>query len=160
MVTPRRIVLILLWLAVCLAPIPVAVPGFQLALGHVGTPGTLTVLSCEALGKGRYDCRGRFVPDDGGAPVMVAASPDSSAGDVTRARLTPDGARALPDGVKGVLGASAVPAAGLMGLGFLPYVIAYWWGGPGARRRCVVAGVVVTTIGFLLMIVGMVAAYS
>ncbi|MFD2357578.1 hypothetical protein ACFSTC_62345 [Nonomuraea ferruginea] len=84
-----RIVLILLWLAVCLAPIPVAVPDYLLTLGHTGTPGTLTVVSCESLGRGRYDCRGRFVPDDGGQPVIVATSPDSDAGDVTHARLTP-----------------------------------------------------------------------
>lgn len=156
----RRYTLILLWLVVCLAPIPIAVPGYQLALGRTGTPGTLTVVSCEALGKGRHDCRGRFRPDDGGPAVMVAASPDSSVGDVTHARLTDDGSRALPDGVKGVLAASAVPAAGLAGLGFLPYVAAYWWGSPRARRRAVAAGVVITAAGAVVMLAGMVAAYS
>lgn len=153
-----RIVLVLLWLAVCLAPIPVAVPDYLLTLGHTGTPGTLTVVSCESLGRGRYDCRGRFVPDDGGRPVIVATSPDSDAGDVTHARF--DGTRALPDGVKGVLAVSAVPAAGLAGLGFLPYVLAYWWGGPRARRRAVTAGIVTTSVGLLTMVVGLVAAHS
>ncbi|MDA0632315.1 hypothetical protein OUY22_02730 [Nonomuraea sp. MCN248] len=157
---PVRILLVLLWLAVCLTPIPVAVPGYRLALGHVGTPGTLTVISCEPLGRGRYDCRGRFVPDDGGPAVPVSASPDSGVGDVTHARLTPDGTRALPDGIKGVLSVSAVPAAGLAGLGFLPYVVAYWWGGPGARRRWVAPGVVVTAAGLLVTITGVVAAYA
>lgn len=155
-----RAVLVLLWLTAGLAPIALSVPDLELALGRTGTPGTLTVLSCQPLGQGRYDCRGRFTPDGGGPPVLVAASPDSRAGDVTRARLAPGGDRALPDGVRGVLAASAVPAMGVGGLGFLPYVVAYWWGARRARRPTLVAGVVVSAAGGALMLAGLMAAYA
>jgi hypothetical protein len=155
-----RIIVVLLWLVVCLAPVALSVPDFELALGRTGTPGTLTVVSCAALGEGRYDCRGRFVPDSGAPPVLVKASPDSRAGDVTHARLTPDGDRALPDGVRGVLAAATLPAVGLGGLGFLPYVIMYWLGVRRGRRAAVVAGSVITALGATGMLVGMVAAYS
>nr|BFE77457.1 hypothetical protein GCM10020093_000580 [Planobispora longispora] len=84
-----RVILVLCWLAVGLLPILLAVGDVKLAAGTVGTPGTLTVVSCEDLGKGRYDCRGSFAPDGGGAAIPVAASPDSEAGDVTRAQLAP-----------------------------------------------------------------------
>ncbi|MFI7450358.1 hypothetical protein ACIBQX_22890 [Nonomuraea sp. NPDC049714] len=155
-----RIVVVLLWLAVCLAPVALSVPDFELALGRTGTPGTLTVVSCEALGEGRYDCRGRFVPDSGAPPVMVAASPDSRAGDVTHARLTPAGDRALPDGARGVLVAATLPAVGLGGLGFLPYVIMHWLGVRRGHRAALTAGTAITTLGAAGAIAGMVAAYS
>ncbi|NRQ39105.1 hypothetical protein HII36_45875 [Nonomuraea sp. NN258] len=153
-----RVILILLWLALGIMPIVFSVPDFQLATGRLGTPGTLTVESCESLGKGRYDCKGLFLPDDGGPAVPVAASPDSTAGDVTPAQLTPEGDRAVPNGTRGVLAAMTLPALGLGCLGFLPYVIAYW---AGTRRRAAVwGGWAVTTLGLIGVIVGMVAAYS
>ncbi|MET9066919.1 hypothetical protein ABZW82_17825, partial [Streptosporangium sandarakinum] len=80
-------VLLVCWLALGLMPFVFAVDDLELAAGRTGTPGTLTVVSCASLGEGRYDCRGRFTPDGGGAAVAVAASPDSTAGDVRRARL-------------------------------------------------------------------------
>ncbi|RSN10743.1 hypothetical protein DMB42_17505 [Nonomuraea sp. WAC 01424] len=156
-----RAVLVLLWVGMCVLPAVLAVPDLRLATGRTGTPGTLTVLSCADLGHGRYDCKGRFTPDSGGPAVAVDASPDSEAGDVLRARLTPEGDRAAPDGTKGVLAALALPAVGLGGIGFLPYVLLYWAGARRrARRTAVAAGCVITAAGALLTVVGMVAAYS
>lgn len=156
-----RAVLVLLWVAVCVLPFVFAVPDFRLATGRVGTPGTLTVLSCADLGHGRYDCKGSFTPDSGGPAVPVDASPDSSAGDVTRAQLTPGGDRAAPAGTRGVLAAMTLPAVGLGGIGFLPYVLLYWAGARRrARRVAVAAGWTLTAAGAVLTVVGMVAAYS
>lgn len=155
-----RIVLVLLWLTVCLAPVAFAIGDLELATGRAGTPGTLRVASCEALGEGRYDCQGIFTPDSGGSAVAVDASPDSEAGDVTRAQLTPEGDRAVPAGTKGVLAALTLPAVGFGGLGFLPYVIMYWAGARRGRRAAVAGGFLVTAAGAALMVVGMVAAYS
>lgn len=156
-----RAVLVLLWVAVCVLPFVFAVPDFQLATGRAGTPGTLTVLSCADLGQGRYDCKGSFAPDSGGPAIAVDASPDSSAGDVTRAQLTPEGDRAAPAGTRGVLAAMTLPAVGLGGIGFLPYVLLHWAGaGRRSRRIAVAAGWTLTTACTLLVIVGMVAAYS
>ncbi|SEN26724.1 hypothetical protein [Nonomuraea pusilla] len=156
-----RVIIVLLWLVVCALPVVLAVPDLRLAAGKTGTPGTLTVVSCTALGQGRYDCKGRFTPDGGGPAVAVAASPDSDAGDVLRARLTPEGDRAVPAGTKGVLAALTLPAVGVGGLGFLPYVIGYWRGaGRRTRRGLAVAGALVTVGGLAMVIVGMVAAYA
>ncbi|MGA5762135.1 hypothetical protein [Nonomuraea bangladeshensis] len=155
-----RAVLVLLWLAVCLLPMWLAVGDLELATGRVGTPGTLRVISCEDLGEGRYDCDGQFTPDDGGAPVPVDASPDSSAGDVLRAQLTPEGDRAAPAGTKGVLAALALPSVGFGGLGFLPYVLMYWAGARRGRRAAVIGGWLVTAAGTAGMLVGVVAAYA
>jgi hypothetical protein len=155
-----RAVLVLLWLGVCLLPMALAVGDLELATGKVGTPGTLRVVACEDLGEGRYDCRGQFTPANGDAVVEVAASPDSEAGDVMAAQLTPGGDRAVPAGTKGVLAALALPGVGLGGLGFLPYVIMYWLGARRGRRAAVAGGVLVTAAGVVLMIVGLVAAYS
>ncbi|NUR83210.1 MAG: hypothetical protein HOY71_03890 [Nonomuraea sp.] len=156
-----RAVLVVLWVAVCVLPAWFAVRDFELATGRIGTPGTLTVLSCAELGQGRYDCKGSFTPDSGGPAIAVDASPDSSAGDVTRAQLTPEGDRAAPAGTRGVLAAAALPAVGLGGIGFLPYVLLYWAGaGRRAKRTAVAAGWTLTAVGGLLTIVGMVAAYS
>ncbi|TMR91366.1 hypothetical protein [Nonomuraea basaltis] len=155
-----RVVLVLLWLGLCLMPAVFAVRDFELATGRIGTPGTLRVVSCEALGEGRYDCKGSFTPDSGGAAVPVDASPDSEAGDVLRAQLTPEGDRAAPAGTKGVLAAMTLPAVGFGGLGFLPYVIMYWLGARRGRRAAVAGGFLVTAAGGVLMVVGLVAAYS
>ncbi|UBU09831.1 hypothetical protein [Nonomuraea gerenzanensis] len=153
-------ILVLLWLAVCLMPVPLAVRSLELATGQVGTPGTLRVVWCEALGEGRYDCRGWFTPDRGGPAVEVAASPDSEPGDVRRAQLTPEGDRAVQAGPKGVLAALSLPGMGLAGLGFLPYVVMYWLEARRGRRAAVTGGVLVTAAGTVLMVAGLVAAYS
>ncbi|GIH73997.1 hypothetical protein [Planobispora longispora] len=155
-----RVILVLCWLAVGLLPILLAVGDVKLAAGTVGTPGTLTVVSCEDLGKGRYDCRGSFAPDGGGAAIPVAASPDSEAGDVTRAQLAPEGDRAVKAGATGVVAALTLPFVGVAGLAFLPYVIMYFLGARRGRRAAVAAGALVTVLGVTGMIVGMVAAYS
>ncbi len=148
-----KIILIVLWLTVSVMPVYFAVPALRLATGQVGTPGTLTVKSCVALGQGRYDCKGTFRPDSGGPAIAVDASPDSDAGDVERAQLTPEGDRAEPTGVKGVLAALALVGVGLGGLGYLPYVILYWLRLPG-RRFAAIAGAVLTAAGLLLAVAG------
>ncbi|TMR19385.1 hypothetical protein ETD86_20025 [Nonomuraea turkmeniaca] len=161
----QKVVLVLLWLGVCLLPMVFAVRDLQLATGRIGTPGTLRVVSCEDLGEGRYDCKGIFTPDSGpadrgGAPVPVDASPDSTAGDVKRAQLTPEGDRAVPAGTMGVLAALTLPAVGFGGLGFLPYVIMYWAGVRKGRRAAVIGGLLITAAGVAGMLVGLVAAYA
>ncbi|MBG0829674.1 hypothetical protein HS041_18070 [Planomonospora sp. ID67723] len=155
-----RVFLVLCWLSVGLLPVVFAVGDIELAAGRTGTPGTLTVVSCEALGKGRYDCKGSFAPDGGGAAIPVAASPDSEAGDVTRAQLTPEGDRAVKAGTTGVVAALTLPFLGVGLLGFLPYVIMYFLGARRGRRAAVAAGVAITVIGAAGTLVGMVAAYS
>ncbi|MGP3962469.1 hypothetical protein ACTWPT_41410 [Nonomuraea sp. 3N208] len=164
-----KVILVLCWLTVCLMSMVFAVRDLQLATGRIGTPGTLQVLSCEDLGEGRYDCKGMFtpdfVPDSGtsepaGAPVPVNASPDSSAGDVKRAQLTPEGDRAAPAGTMGVLAALTLPAVGFGGLGFLPYVIMYWAGARRGRRAAVIGGWLITAAGVAGMLVGLVASYA
>ncbi|MBB5964666.1 hypothetical protein [Planomonospora venezuelensis] len=155
-----RVVLVLCWLAVCLMPILFAVGDIELAAGRTGTPGTLTVVSCEALGQGRYDCKGSFAPDGGGAAVPVDASPDSEAGDVTRAQLTPEGDRAVKAGTAGVVAALTLPFLGVGLAGFLPYVIMYFLGVRRGRRTAVAAGIVITVIGAAGTLAGMVASYS
>ncbi|MFC4060044.1 hypothetical protein ACFOWE_17195 [Planomonospora corallina] len=160
---PGRAVQVLLvgcWLLVCLLPIFLAVEDLELATGKTGTPGTLTVVSCESLGKGRYDCKGSFTPEGGGDPIPVDASPDSEAGDVTRAQLTPEGDRAVKAGTTGVIAALTLPALGVGGLGFLPYVIMYFLGVRRGRRGAVVLGCVLTALGTAGMVAGLVASYA
>ncbi|GAA0995398.1 hypothetical protein GCM10009555_089560 [Acrocarpospora macrocephala] len=153
-----KIILVILWVGVCVVPLALSVSAIELATGRVGTPGTLTVVSCESLGQGRYDCKGSFLPDSGGPAVPVDASPDSDAGEVIRAQLTPSGDRAVPTGVTGLLAALAVPAVGVGGLGFLPYVVLYWMGVRRGMRTAVIVGSVITGVGLLLAVVGVVAA--
>ncbi|NAS20613.1 hypothetical protein GT755_02810 [Herbidospora sp. NEAU-GS84] len=152
-----KFILILCWLAVCGLSIYGSVPSLLLATGQVGTPGTLTVTSCVTLGQGRYDCDGTFVPASGGPPVAVDASPDSEAGEVTPAQLTPEGDRAVPSGTKGVLAALSLAGVGIGGLGYLPYVLVYWARLPG-RRVAAVAGAVISVAGLLLAIAGVTAS--
>ncbi|GLW05217.1 hypothetical protein Misp01_03470 [Microtetraspora sp. NBRC 13810] len=140
----------MLWAAMGVLPIVFAVPGLRLAAGVTGVPGTLTVVSCAALGEGRYDCRGSFAPASGGPAVPVRASPDSTAGDVLPARLAPGGDRAVPAGAAGVLAALALPGVGVAGLGFLPYVIVYWYGGRRGRKAAAVFGWVLTAAGVMM----------
>ncbi|HSK59936.1 MAG TPA: hypothetical protein VK935_12895 [Actinomycetospora sp.] len=128
-------VLLLLWVVPGVAPLLVSWGDVQLAAGAVGTPGTLTVEQCTELGKGRYDCDGVFVPDDGGPVVAVAASPDSTAGDVRRAQLAPEGDRAVPAGTSGVLAALTVPFLGVVVLAFLPAVALWALGSATASAR-------------------------
>ncbi|WP_432929559.1 hypothetical protein ACQPZZ_05540 [Microbispora sp. CA-135349] len=153
-------ILLICWLALGVLPFVTAVPDFRLATGKIGTSGALTVVSCVPLGQGRYDCRGRFVPDGGGDAVMVAASPDSEVGDVMRAQLTPEGEQALPSGTKGVLRAMTLPATGLGALAFLPYVVLYVFRARRGRKTAVIAGSAVTALSLVLIVIGMVAAYS
>ncbi|GAA3467995.1 hypothetical protein [Nonomuraea roseola] len=154
--TTGRVILVLLWLGLCAATVPAAMTDLRLATGAIGVPGTLTVVSCADLGSGRYDCRGRFVPDSGDPALPVAASPDSRAGQVFRAQLVPGGERAVRTGRDGLLVALLLPATGLTGIAFLPYVIVYWLGWR-RRRLAVLGGCVVTLAGLVLMALGFAA---
>ncbi|WP_440064834.1 hypothetical protein [Streptosporangium sp. OZ121] len=161
--TPGKVgmaILLVLWTGLGVLPFVVAVPGLKLATGSIGVPGTLTVVSCEDLGQGRYDCKGAFAPDGGGDAIPVAASPDSTAGDVRRARLTPEGDRAVPTGISGVLAALTMPFLGVGVLGFLPYVLLHVSGARRGRRAAVVLGCLLTLVSLAGVVVGMVAAYS
>ncbi|MEU8383742.1 hypothetical protein [Streptosporangium sp. NPDC048865] len=153
-------VLLVLWTGLGVLPFVVAVPGLRLATGSTGTPGTLTVVSCEALGQGRYDCRGSFAPDGGGDAIPVDASPDSTAGDVGPARLAPEGDRAVPTGTSGVLAALTMPFLGVGVLGFLPYVLLYVSRVRRGHRVAVALGCLLTFVSLVGVVAGMVAAYS
>ncbi|MEU4835968.1 hypothetical protein [Streptosporangium sp. NPDC023615] len=159
--TPGRIgmaILMVLWAGLAALCFVVAVPGWKLATGAAGTPGTLTVLSCEDLGQGRHDCRGRFTPDGGGGAVAVDASPDSGAGDVRRARLAPEGDRAVPTGTAGVLAALTMPFLGVGVTAFLPYVLLYVFGVRRGRRGAVILGSVLTAVSLVGVVAGLFAA--
>jgi len=161
--TPGRAgmaILLLLWAGLGVLPLVSAVSGLKLATGSIGTPGTLTVISCEDLGRGRYDCEGSFAPDGGGDAIPVGASPDSSAGDVRRAQLTPEGDRAVATGTPGVLAALTMPFLGIGVLAFLPYVLLYVSRVRRGRRTAVVLGSVLTAVSLVGVVVGVVAAYS
>ncbi|MBB2913000.1 hypothetical protein FHS43_004295 [Streptosporangium becharense] len=153
-------ILLLLWVGLGVLPFVSAVSDLKLATGSVGTPGTLTVVSCEDLGEGRYDCKGSFTPDGGGAAIPVDASPDSSAGDVKRARLTPEGDRAVPTGTPGILAALTLPFLGVGVFAFLPYVVMYVFGVRRGRRAAVAFGGLLVAVSLVGVVVGMVAAYS
>jgi hypothetical protein len=153
-------ILMLLWLFLGVVTVYFALPDLQLALGKTGTPGTLTVVSCEALGKGRYDCKGSFQPDAGGKAIPVAASPDSSAGDVFSAQLTPEGDRAVKNGLQGVRAALTLPFLGVAVLGFLPYSVLYAMRIRRGRVLAVAVGVVMTVGGLGGAVTGLIAAVS
>ncbi|MFF3437054.1 hypothetical protein [Streptosporangium sp. NPDC002721] len=161
--TPGKVgmaVLLILWAGLGVLPFVVAVPDLKLATGSVGTPGTLTVVSCEDLGRGRYDCKGSFAPDGGGDAIPVDASPDSSAGDVKPARLTPEGDRAVPTGTSGVLAALTMPFLGVGVLGFLPYVLLYVSRARWGFRAAVLLGCLLTLVSLAGVVVGLVASYA
>ncbi|GAA0824247.1 hypothetical protein ACFQVD_15845 [Streptosporangium amethystogenes subsp. fukuiense] len=161
--TPGRVgmaILLLLWVGLGVSPFVFAVSGLKLATGSIGTPGTLTVVSCEELGRGRYDCKGSFAPDGGGAAIPVDASPDSTAGDVRRAQLTPEGDRAVATGTSGILAALTMPFLGVGVFAFLPYVLLYVFKVRRGRRAAVVFGSVLTAVSLAGVVVGMVAAYA
>ncbi|NRQ34134.1 hypothetical protein HII36_20080 [Nonomuraea sp. NN258] len=157
-----RVLIVLMWAGTCLVPLPFSVPWIQLAAGAVGTPGTLTVESCVALGRGRYDCEGVFVPRGGGGPVQVSAPADLEAGDRVTAQLTPEGDRAALAGARGVLSTLILPFFCLGGLGFLPYVLLYWtsWATRRQLRVAAITGGVLTVVSLTGIVVGLVAVYS
>lgn len=155
-----KAVLVFLWLVLGVTPIVFSIGDLRLATGAVGTPGTLTVEQCTELGEGRYDCDGRFTPDDGGPAIAVDASPDSSAGDVTSAQLTPEGDRAVKNGTAGVLAALTLPALGVMVLAFLPAIALWGFGSRRSKRPAVLVGVGVAVVGALGVVVGLVASYA
>ncbi len=148
--------LLALWLLLALACGWSAVDDLRLASGAVGAPGVLQVTDCTDLGEGRYDCNGLFRPDAGGDPIAVDASPDSSAGEVVAAQLTPAGDRAVPTGTTGVLAALTLPFLGVALLGYLPWTTAVVLGARRGRRGLAVLGHVVTLVFGTATIVGLV----
>ncbi|NRQ31507.1 hypothetical protein HII36_06580 [Nonomuraea sp. NN258] len=114
---------LLIWLVVTV--ISVTMPDLDLALGRSGTPGTATVLSCERVGKGRYDCDARFVFDDRSRePIVIDTVPDAEPGEVFPAALTPEGDRVLPTGARGVWNAVALLVALPFGLALIAFLTA------------------------------------
>ncbi|MEJ8277596.1 hypothetical protein [Pseudonocardia spirodelae] len=148
--------LLALWLLLGAACIWFAVDDLRLAAGAAGTPGVLQVTGCTDLGEGRHDCHGLFRPDAGGVPVVVGASPDSAAGDVVAARLTPAGDRAVASGTTGVLAASTLPFLGVALLGYLPWTTAVVLGARRGRRTLAVLGHVLTAVFGTATLVGLV----
>ncbi|GAA3083528.1 hypothetical protein [Streptosporangium carneum] len=160
--TPGKIgmtILLVLWVGLGLLPFYVSIRDIELATGKIGRPGTLTVVSCESLGEGRYDCKGRFVADNGEART-VAVSPDSTVGDVKRAQLAPQGERAVATGAVGLLAALTMPFLGVGVLGFVPYVFLYVLRVRRGRRFTVILGSLLTAVSLVGVVTGMVAAYS
>ena len=156
-------ILMLLWLVLGVLPLVLAIGDLRLASGAVGTPGTLTVEQCVDISEGRrdrYDCDGVFVPDGGGPAVAVDASPDSTAGDVRRAQLTPEGDRAVPAGTSGVLAALTMPFLGVAVLAFLPGVLMIVLRSGRSPRPAFMGGAVVAGLAAIGIVVGLVAAYS
>ncbi|WP_433255962.1 hypothetical protein ACQPYK_15955 [Streptosporangium sp. CA-135522] len=153
-------ILLICWMVTGLLPFAFSVTDLKLATGRIGTPGTLTVVSCDSLGQGRYDCKGSFAPDGGGDAIAVAASPDSTAGDVRRTRLTPEGDRAVPTGATGVLAALTMPFLGVGVLAFLPYVFLYVLKVRRGRRATVICGGLLTLVSLAGVVIGMVASYA
>jgi hypothetical protein len=155
--------LLVMWLGICVMPVWFSLPDLSLASGRTGVSGTLHVVSCEKVGKGRYDCRGRFTPDDeaDGPPVDVRASPDSDAGETYPAQLDPEAGRAVPNGFEGVMAVTGLMALGPLCAGFLPYCVLYV---AGARRRAlrgaVVFGAVLTGGSALFMVFAFTAAHA
>ncbi|WP_344971525.1 hypothetical protein [Streptosporangium fragile] len=143
---------LLTWLVVTI--VSVTMPELRLALGHTGTPGTATVLSCERLtGKGRYDCNAYFVFDDRSKePIVIDTVPDAEAGEVFRAALTPEGDRVLPTGARGTW-------RGIVQLDIIPFALALiaFFGALITRSRKVIIWTGALGAPFLVvMIIGIV----
>ncbi|MER6176080.1 hypothetical protein [Streptosporangium sp. NPDC001681] len=84
----------------------IALPDLQTALGMRGTPGTATVLSCEAHGSGRNSrraCQARFVFKDlATPPVVLPTVADVEVGETFPAAINSEGDLVLPTGARGV----------------------------------------------------------
>ena len=53
-------ILLLLWVGLGVSTFVFAVSGLKLATGSIGTPGTLTVVSCEEVGQGPLRLQGQL----------------------------------------------------------------------------------------------------
>ncbi|MGP3955725.1 hypothetical protein ACTWPT_06975 [Nonomuraea sp. 3N208] len=113
---------LLIWIVVGI--VEVVTPELRAGFGHSGTPGTATVVSCEAhtVGSGwsrrtQYDCESRFVFDDRSKqPIVIDTVPEVEVGEVFPAVLTLEGDRVLPTGERGVWRAILVPSGIASGL--------------------------------------------
>ncbi|GIH92572.1 hypothetical protein Psi01_32020 [Planobispora siamensis] len=132
-------------------------PGLEIALGDRGTPGTAEVLSCEALGEGRYDCQARFTFDDPARePIVIDTVPDAEAGEVFPAALTPEGDRVVPTGERGVWTSVALLALVPLCLAFIPTMVLYGFGIQRGRRTSMIGAFAVSALSLLVCVVGLI----
>ncbi|WP_250562937.1 hypothetical protein [Sphaerisporangium fuscum] len=152
-------ILFVCWAVLGLVPVLFSTHDLKLALGEAGAPGTLTVVSCEALGKGRYDCKGRFVPDDDSLRTAVLqASPDSHVGQTYRGRLDVETDRVVRTGFAGVLAQFALIGLAPLVWAGLPYSVLFALGVRRGRKTAAIIGVVVSVASLLVVIAGVIAA--
>ncbi|MER5626257.1 hypothetical protein ABT061_34995 [Streptosporangium sp. NPDC002544] len=113
----------------------VTLPDIQTALGMRGTPGTATVLSCEAHGSGRNSrraCQARFVfKASARPPVVLPTVADVEVGETFPAAINSEGDLVLPTGARGVwrwvppaVSIFVIPAVLMIVFGF--YVVRSW----------------------------------
>ncbi|MEV6986332.1 hypothetical protein AB0M95_34455 [Sphaerisporangium sp. NPDC051017] len=154
-------ILLVCWVVLGLTPVLFSTRDLMLATGRAGAPGSLTVTSCQALGKGRYDCQGLFVPDDDALKTKTfQASPDSRAGQSYRARLDVETGRVVRTGTAGVLAQFALIGLTPLVYAGLPYATMFALGVRRGRRIAGRLGVVVAGASLVLVVTGMVAAYA
>ncbi|RCG33112.1 hypothetical protein DQ384_01315 [Sphaerisporangium album] len=154
-------ILLVCWVVLGLTPVLFSTHDLMLATGRAGAPGRLTVISCQALGEGRYDCKGRFVPDDDALKTkIVQASPDSRAGQSFRGRLDVGSGRVVRTGTAGVLAQFAVIGLTPLVYAGLPYTAMFALGVRRGRRVAGRLGVVVAAASLVLVVIGVAAAYA
>ncbi len=154
-------ILFVCWVILGLVPVLFSARDLELALGRAGAPGRLTVVSCQALGEGRYDCRGRFVPDDDSLRTkVVRAAPESEVGQSFRGRLDVETDHVVRTGTAGVLAQFALIGLTPLVYAGLPYSVMFALGVRRGRRTVGVLGLVVAVASLALVVTGVVAAYA
>jgi hypothetical protein len=130
-------------------------PDLKVALGMTGVQGTATVVSCERLGRGRYDCKAEFVFDDPArSPIVIDTVPEAERGDVFRAALTAEGDRVLPTGTQGVLPRIGLLALAPLLMAFVPVILLLTLGIERGVETTGIGGCVVAALSLLVCIVG------
>ncbi|MEU8272353.1 hypothetical protein AB0B89_35030 [Sphaerisporangium sp. NPDC049002] len=154
-------ILFVCWVILGLLPVLFSTHDLELALGRTGAPGRLTVVSCQALGKGRYDCRGEFVPDDDSLrTTIVRAAPESEVGQSFRGRLDVETDRVVRTGTAGVLAQLALIGLTPLVYAGLPYSLMFALRIRRGRKTAGILGLVVTGLSLVLVVTGLVAAYA
>ncbi|WP_248960217.1 hypothetical protein [Sphaerisporangium perillae] len=154
-------VLLVCWVILGLLPVLFSTHDLMLAMGRAGAAGRLTVTSCQALGEGRYDCKGTFVPDDDSLrTTVVQAAPESRVGQSFRGRLDVETDRVVRTGTAGVLASLALLGLTPLVYAGLPYSVMFALGLRRGRKAAGVAGLVVAGVSLALVIIGVAAAYA